>query len=363
MRLLIYVEPTSYILPLWREIKAQSRAEAYAVFLGENISQQWDIDLAGDEQVEVLHGNFLVKLARLSKLVAQPGVELIGLAGWGHPLLMAALLLGWANKISVTVGSDTQFDSLKAGWRRAFKRLIFPLLFRMPKLFFPAGSRQGAYIQRYGVPQSRIRIAQMTVDVRSIMAQVDRYRKESAPLVSPDKPTVFLYVGRLESYKGVVDLLEAFVNLGAEMERSRLIIVGDGSLRSKVETFVRAYPSIEYLGRLAGEPLWRAYSGANVFVLPSHVEPWGLVINEAMAASLAVIATDRVGCVDDLVHEGENGRVVPSASPVCLAEAMRTFIHQPEIAATMGQISRQMISTWTIEDEARIMMTAWDELK
>lgn len=362
MRLLIYIEPTSYLMPLWREIKACASGEMRLVFLEENLTQPWNLDLQGDPNVEVLRGSRAAKLARLWQLLGQRGVRLVDLAGWGHPLLMAALLFAGMRRLPVTMESDTQYDPSVAWWRRALKRLVLPPLFRIPARFFAAGTRQAAYFMRYGVHQDRIRIAQMTVDVRSIMEQVDRYRAEATAALRSDKPTMFLYIGRLEAYKGVPDLLDAFADFPPDEGDGRLMIVGDGSLRSQVEAVARSHPAIEYLGRLTGEALLRAYSCADVFVLPSRVESWGLVINEAMAAGLPVIATDRVGCVDDLVREGENGCVVPSASPAHLAAAMRVFIRQPAMAATMGQMSRQMISTWTIEDEARIMLTAWSEI-
>lgn len=363
MRLLIYVEPTSYLLPLWREIKACASVETRIVFLEENFTQPWNLDLRDDPNVEVLHGSRAAKLVRLLQLIGRRDVELVDLAGWGHPLLMAALLFAGVRRIPVTIESDTQYDPATAWWRRALKRLVLPVLFRIPRIFFPAGTRQAAYFMRYGVPRARLRIAQMTVDVRSIMGQVDCYREEAASASCSDQPTVFLYVGRLEPYKGIQELLEAFVDLPHEGGKSHLIIVGDGSMRGLIESAARTHPAVEYLGRLSGNALLHAYSRADVFVLPSRAEPWGLAVNEAMAAGLPVIVTDRVGCVEDLVREGKNGRVVPSACPTRLAEAMCAFIHQPEIAATMGQISRQIISTWTIEDEARILMTAWDELR
>ena len=363
MRLLIFIEPTSYHLPLWREIKASASVEMRVIFLAENLTQPWNLDLQDDPTAEVLRGSWAVKLVRLWQLIGRRDVELVGLAGWGHSLLMAALLFAGLRRIPVTMESDTQYEPAAAWWRRVLKRLVLPVLFRVPRLFFPTGTRQAAYFMRYGVPRARIRIAQMTVDVRSIMARVDRYRAQAASASGGDKPTVFLYVGRLEPHKGIQDLLDAFVDLPQEDGKSHLIIVGDGSMRGLVESTARIHPAVEYLGRLSGNALIHAYSRADVFVLPSHVEPWGLVINEAMAAGLPVIATDRVGCVDDLVREGKNGRVVPSACPARLSEAMRTFVQQPEIVATMGQTSRQMISTWTIEDEARILMTAWDELR
>jgi glycosyltransferase involved in cell wall biosynthesis len=275
--------------------------------------------------------------------------------------MVAAMLLAWARGIPTTVGSDTQHEPTKALWRRALKRAVLPVLFRIPRFMFPGGTRQAAYFRRYGVPASRIRIRQMSVDVHTMMATVD-HKRAAASDRAGNRPTTFLYVGRLEPYKGIGVLLDAFNLLVRETPDARMIVVGDGTMRDAVESAAASNPGIDYRGRLSGDPLITAYADADVFVLPSYFEQWGLVVNEAMAASLPVIATDRVGCVDDLVREGVNGRVVPAASARDLAAAMQSLVGHPDVVARMGQKSREIIGTWSIEDEARIMMTAWDAL-
>ena len=122
---------------------------------------------------------------------------------------------------------------------------------------------------------------------------------------------VFLFVGRLESHKGVDCLIEAFRKLNVERSRARLVLVGDGALREMVLTIAEANSSISYLGRLSGDDLWATYVSCDVLVLPSSFEPWGLVVNEAMAFGLPVIVTEEVGCVDDLVMDGHEGLVIP----------------------------------------------------
>lgn len=69
MQLLIYVEPTSYLMPLWRKIKARASIETRIVFLDENITQPWNLDLQDDPNVEVLRGSRAVKLVRLLQLI------------------------------------------------------------------------------------------------------------------------------------------------------------------------------------------------------------------------------------------------------------------------------------------------------
>ena len=88
-------------------------------------------------------------------------------------------------------------------------------------------------------------------------------------------------------------------------------------------------------------------------------EPWGLVVNEAMAAGLPVIASERVGCVDDLVVDGKTGVVIGADSPSSLAKAMTRLADDAPLRQAMGVAARQRISSWTIEAEAKIVVGAW----
>ena len=130
-----------------------------------------------------------------------------------------------------------------------------------------------------------------------------------------------------------------------------LLIAGDGSLREWIEQ--QAAPPIYYLGRLSGESVWEAYAASDIFVLPSHFEPWGLVVNEAMASGLPVIATDRVGCVDDLVRHGVTGLIVPAEAPDQLLSAMKSLANDPGARRRMGAQAKELIADWTLENAAR----------
>jgi glycosyltransferase involved in cell wall biosynthesis len=78
------------------------------------------------------------------------------------------------------------------------------------------------------------------------------------------------------------------------------------------------------LGHLEGDDLTDAYEQADVLVVPSLYEPWGLVVHEGLAYGLPVVTTDEVGAADDLIEHGKNGFVVPAGGARQLAEAMTT---------------------------------------
>jgi len=364
MRLLIYIEPTSYIIALLNNIKMCTCAPIKTVFLEENLTQNWGIDLKSNSEIQVLRGGFFSKLVHILQLISHRDIEVVHLAGWGHPLLLVAMVSASLRRISVTVETDTPLPIGLSSWKRVVKKMLYPQLFKLPSMFLPGGTRQAKYLQYYGVPRSRISIAQMTVDVVSISKYIDaidstRRVDIRKSLGLSENAVIFLYVGRMEVYKGVLELIDAFTHQSAD---SVLLLVGDGSLFESITQKSITDLRIKVTGRLSGSELLDMYAISDIFVLASSFESWGLVVNEAMSAGLPVIATDKVGCVDDLVVDGETGLVVSSESRQTLSVAMRNLLDDISLRNTMSCNARNLIKGWSLENEAEIIVSAWEKV-
>ncbi len=139
-------------------------------------------------------------------------------------------------------------------------------------------------------------------------AQAAFYRQQRK---LPDR--FFLCAGRLIAAKGVFDLIEAYAGLAPDI-RSQvgLVFAGNGVAQSELQRrATRISPGrIQFAGFLEREELAIHYGLADVLVFPTRTDPWGLVVNEAMACGLPVITTSVAGCAADLVEDGENGFVV-----------------------------------------------------
>jgi glycosyltransferase involved in cell wall biosynthesis len=166
----------------------------------------------------------------------------------------------------------------------------------------------------------------------------------------PDR--YFLYVGRLVEEKGVFDLLAAYARLD-ENTRSKvgLVFVGEGAARpelarrtSQVRTGV-----VKFCGWVHRERISELYALAEALIFPTHSDPWGLVVNEAMACGLTIIASDVAGCVPDLVQGSENGFIFRRSDLDGLADAMATIAGQPDLAKCMGARSLEIIQAYTPE--------------
>src|SRR6185295_13276085 len=124
--------------------------------------------------------------------------------------------------------------------------------------------------------------------------------------------------------KDPATLLEAQARLERGAEAPWLVLVGDGpeskSLRELASA--RNLRRVRFAGSREPSELPGIYAAADLFVLPSRHEPWGVVVNEAMAAGLPVVLSDRVGAAPDLLVDGANGRLFPAGDAGRLADAI-----------------------------------------
>ncbi len=160
----------------------------------------------------------------------------------------------------------------------------------------------------------------------------------------------FLFVGRLVREKGVFELLSAYAKLEESMRQQvGLVFVGDGSSRQRLqEQAATISPGvIRFAGFAQRDQLGAHYALAEMLILPTYTDTWGLVVNEAMACGLPVILSRAAGCAVDLIREDWNGLLVPPKDVPSLTLAMRSIASQPDLRATMGSNSAQRISHYS----------------
>lgn len=220
--------------------------------------------------------------------------------------------------------------------------------------FVAAGIASRAYLLALGAPKMLVFIAPDAVDVRLFAEQAENARMKADQIRTEHElpPRYFLYVGRLVEEKGVFDLLEAYARLD-ETRRSRigLVFVGEGPIRANLTQRASKISSgvVKFCGWVHRERISEFYALAAALIFPTHSDTWGLVVNEAMACGLPIVASDAAGCVPDLVHLGENGFSFRSRDIGALVHAMLTVCDQPEFGARMGASSFEIIQAYTPE--------------
>ncbi len=181
----------------------------------------------------------------------------------------------------------------------------------------------------------------------------DHFRPADRP--APDTPLRLVTVGRLHPIKGYTVLLEALADLYARGIACRLTMVGDGPLRPMIERTIQSLDlesCVTLAGPVGAEELVRYLHDAHAMVVSSFMEGVPVVLMEAMACELAVIAT-RVGGIPELVEHGVSGLLVDPASSASLAQAIETIARDPQKRRSLGQAAR-----WTVCDRYDIRQSA-----
>ena len=178
---------------------------------------------------------------------------------------------------------------------------------------------------------------------------LEPFRKASS--VSESSEVIFLFCGQMIPRKGIDLLLQAFDQLARHYAAARLWLIGreaDVSRHLKGMS-ERGRRRTEVLGFQDPDNLPELFGKANVFVLPSRHDGWGVVVNEALGSGLPLICSDAVGAAHDLVVPEQNGLRVPAGQVGPLREAMARMIDRPDLRKQWGESSQAMAEDWSPE--------------
>lgn len=238
------------------------------------------------------------------------------------PAIAAALYGKWKRSTTVLMTESTEQDHSRQAWKEILKGLLIRGLFDAA---IAGGQPHARYLVKLGFPKNRIGSYYDVVDNDFFARESNRTRHNNTRGDLHLPANYFLYVGRLSPEKNVDGLLRAFADYRAAGGEWKLVIVGDGpekSTLSSLSEHLSISRSVIWAGLKATEDLVPYYAFASCFVLPSSREPWGLVVNEALASGLPAIVSSKCGCVADLIRDGENGIIFEPETPGDLARAM-----------------------------------------
>lgn len=240
--------------------------------------------------------------------------------------------------------------------KRAAKQVLLRMLFSRVDHFLAIGTLSREYFEAYGVAPDRITLAPYSVDNgyfagRSLEARTDPAAARRKLGLPTDRP-IFLYCSKVLPHKRPLDVLRAFAR-ARRAAPAALAYVGDGeqtpALLREIERLGMQH-DVHVLGFRNQSDLPEIYGACDVFVQASEREPWGMVVNEAMACGMAVCASDQVGSARDLVRD--NGGIFPVGDVARLAEYMERWARSPAEIARMKRASESYIQDWSTEQTA-----------
>ncbi len=291
----------------------------------------------------------------------QPAFDALWVHGYASLNALRGIVAAHALGIPILLraeswSGDRPRSRVKSLTKRAFFRVLRPFVVAT----LPIGSRNAAYwreslgdaIPQFPVPYA-VDNAYFAQKAAAARPQLARLRTELQ--LEPNRP-VILFASKLQPRKRAADLIEAFARLTPRLSLAPyLLIVGDGEKRTSLEELcaTKNLDGVRFLGFRNQSELPALFALADVFVLPSQHESWGLIVNEAMAAGCPVVVSSDVGAAPDLVTDGHNGFIYPCGDIAALTSALFNILRSPETAPRMGQAAAQRIASWDLEADIR----------
>lgn len=301
MKIFITNLPSFYKINLYNRIN--ERCRLLVIYTGQNGKDRNEDFFRGKMSFDhvFLKGNTLMKIHQTLALLHQSDYDELLLSGWDSVIAWVAAFISPKRKNSLVVES-----SMKESTVKGVKGLIKKLFCRWINKGYASGQSHATLLRKLGL-KGKIAITK-GVGIFNYIPQ--------PPFASRDRVDKFLYVGRLIPVKNLELLIEVFNHL----PDLHLSIVGFGELEQSLRAM--AGENISFLGAVDNKQLPHVYQQHDVFILPSKSESWGLVVEEALNNGIPIIASDRVGCTDDVVTT-KNGLIFQWNSSESLTRAIR----------------------------------------
>jgi hypothetical protein len=342
------VEPTPYLLALQERARHELPVELEVVFERRDASQAWDLP----NENFTIRGGVAGRMRLLLRLLGRR-FRTVFLEGWGTRWLTTVGVSALACGVPLVISGDT-WQAAGGGGLFGVRRRLRRLLLRRAAATLPGGSRQRTFFLTEGARHDRLVLRKMTVDVETLGRQAtalasERHAIRASLGLAPDD-IVAITVARLVPEKGIDLLLRSLKSTAGV----RLLIVGDGPQRPNLDRLAAdlgVEHRVVWSGRLCHQDVVKAYVASDFLVLASRFEPWGLVVNEAMACGLPVVVSSAVGCADDLVAATGAGLIVAAGDAASLARALSDLGGNQQLRARMAAQARVAIARWTLKEE------------
>lgn len=318
-------------------------------------SFNWDLPLLEGYSWELLDNQAKVpslenfwgcNVPKIGERLSSWGADVVLVTGWNAFALLQAIVASKRLRLPLLVRGESNAMRPRVWWKKLTHRLLvgrFDAVLAIGRasrefyceLGYPSGK---IFDTPYFVDNMRFRDSLVDMSEEMISQLRDRFS-------IPCNITCFIYSGKLNYKKRIMDLLRACTILSEKGIIYHLLVVGAGELKAQAEAYATKNElKVTFTGFLNQSEIPLAYHASDCLVLPSDFgETWGLVVNEAMACGKPAIVSDRVGCGPDLVEDGITGYRFSFGSYTELAHRMERMIEDLPRCRRMGEAARDRV--------------------
>jgi glycosyltransferase involved in cell wall biosynthesis len=364
---ILTTHPIQYQAPLFRALAERTDLTVYFAHrqtpegqagAGFGVAFEWDVPLldgyehhflqnvAGDPSPLTFRG---CDTPEIDAIIRRRSFDAFLVGGWFNKSYLQAIYACKRAGTPLLVRGDSQLQTPRSPLKRIVKNILFRAFLRVFDRCLYVGERSRAYYRHYGVGPEKLVFSPHFVDnafFASRAERVDRLAERERMQIEPDESAI-LFVGKFIPEKAPLGILQAARILKDRGRRPVCVFVGGGPLEAEIrrvseEAGVRTiFAGFKNQSELP--PLYRA---ADVLVLPSISETWGLVVNEGFACGLPAVVSNGAGCAPDLITDGETGASFDAGDTDGFADALEQVLdidRERTRSATRERIARYSV--------------------
>jgi glycosyltransferase involved in cell wall biosynthesis len=366
----VNTHPIQYFAPLYAYLNQTREFAVTALYLSDfsvrgsfdrafGQAVKWDVDLLSGYDARFIKGAglrneragfFSIIAPHIWHEVRRSGFD--ALVVHGHTPVANLIAVAAARSVGLPVFArgETHLGLSRGLLKRLTRKPLMQAYYRRLSGVLAIGSANAAFYRAMGIPEERIFSMPYTVDnarfTEGSRLSDEQRKKVRAELGVADADPIVLYAAKLQARKHPDDLLRAAARL-KERIRFHIVMVGSGEMAAQLVSLAErlGLDNVHFRGFANQSTMPQIYGAADVFVLPSENEPWGLV--EAMCAGLPIVASAEVGCVPDLVQPHVNGQTFAAGDVEGLVNVLHPILVEMETRLRMSVASRAIISRWS----------------
>ena len=366
--------PASYRNPLFEKLSQRQDLSIEVIYcVPEQCDTRWWKQEAKNYPYKVLPGFAYPLVGRgVFVLKINPGIwnqlskgdyDAVIIGGYIQPTMQLAILWCLLYKVPYILWSESHHLTPRPILIYLLKWPLVNFSVRNAAAFLSTGSESRDYLISYGAKRTKVFLFPNNPDVRTLIEDSLSYRKDIQKLrqeLNIFGSPLIIYSGRLIGHKDIQTLLIAFQLVQRQIPQVGLVIVGEGPLRRSLENLSGKLKlsNVYFAGFVQPKDLVKYYSCADIFVLPSSYEPWGVVVLEAMSCGLPVVVSDKVGCARDLVYPNRNGFIFSAKNIPGLSSAITKLCQDPQLRREMASYSREIALKWDYDFSISQLMQA-----
>lgn len=270
--------------------------------------------------------------------------DVVIISGWDLFAYQISFLYCLIKKIKIVIWSGS--TNYEPSWRRSISLPLVKFMVKNACAYIAYGTRSRDYLIKLGAKKDDIFISYNTTNVNAYINDIDSNERNIIKTrLGFTNKKVILYYGQLIDRKGVDVLVKAFKIIHTKIKNSLLLLIGNGDNVNHIKYLITKLniDNIVILPDVGDNKMVEYYKVADVFVLPSREEVWGLVVNQAMASSLPVIVTNSVGSGVDLIKNFKNGFIFDTNNVDDLVKKMNYVLSDESRRIEMGKYSKKFV--------------------